>query len=106
MSLSIAHLYPTDDQVVLALCGSLDERAASHLRDAIDVEARRVPRPACIVVDLTEVDHVDPGGGGSLVAGNRSCALAGVRLAVRSPSPLVRGLLRAGAPDRPARARR
>jgi len=94
VTLSIAHLYPRDSEtVVLALRGMLDHRSASYLRAAIIAEAQRVPRPRSIVVDLTDVQHVDPAGVGSLVAGNRSCAVAGVGLAVRGTSPLVRALL-------------
>jgi anti-anti-sigma factor len=94
MTLSIAHSYPADGQVVLALRGTLDRPAATGLHAAITTETQRMPRPSCIVVDLHDVDHVDPAAVGSLVAGNRVCAVAGIHLAVRGPSPLVRGLLR------------
>ena len=94
MTLSIAHLYPLGStSVVLSLRGSLDGAAAPDLRTAITVEAGRVPRPGSIVVDLTGVDHVDGAGVSTLMVGNRLCAVLGVNLAVRGPSPLIRNLL-------------
>ncbi|BCB92033.1 STAS domain-containing protein [Phytohabitans suffuscus] len=94
MTLSIAHLHPLDGgPVVLALRGTLDHRTASHLRAAITAEAGRTPRPDAIVVDLTGVEQVDQAGVGSLVTGNHACAAAGVGLAVRGTSPLIRALL-------------
>ncbi|MGN9913423.1 STAS domain-containing protein [Phytohabitans sp. LJ34] len=94
MTLSIAHLYPHgSESVVLALRGTLDHHTAPHLRMAIIAEAERMPRPRSILVDLTDIEQVDPAGVGSLVAGNRSCAVAGIGLVVRGTSPLIRALL-------------
>jgi anti-anti-sigma factor len=94
VTLSIAHLHRYDSEsVVLALRGTLDHRTAPHLQVAISTEAQRVPRPRSIVVDLTGVEHVDPAGVATLVAENRTCAVAGVALAVRGSSPLIRALL-------------
>jgi anti-anti-sigma factor len=105
VTLSIAHLYPHgSESVVLALRGTLDHRTAPHLRMAISTEAERMPRPRSIVVDLTDIEQVDPAGVGSLVAGNRCCAVAGVGLAVRGTSPLIRALLQLQTSREPAPA--
>jgi anti-anti-sigma factor len=94
VTLSIAHLHPRDgDLVVLALHGTLDQQTARQLGAAITAETARTPRPRSIVVDLTDVERVDHAGVGCLVSGNRACAAAGVGLAVRGTSPLIRALL-------------
>ena len=94
MTLSIAHLYSHgSESVVLALRGTLDHRTAPYLQVAIITEAERMPRPRSIVVDLTGIAQVDPAAVRSLVAGNRCCAVAGVGLAIRGTSPLIRALL-------------
>lgn len=103
VTLSIAHLHPHDSgSVVLALRGTLDHHTAPSLQVAIKTEAERVPRPHSIVVDLTGVERVDQAGVSSLVAGNRSCAVAGIGLAVRGTSPLIRALLQLQAARGPA----
>jgi anti-anti-sigma factor len=93
MILTIVRLYPADDRVVLALRGDLDHRAVGGLRAAFIAEAGRVPPPSSIIVDLSDVGHVDTAGVGSLVAGYRLCTLTGIHIAVRGVSPLIRGLL-------------
>jgi anti-anti-sigma factor len=94
VTLSIAHLHPRDGElVVLALHGTLDQQTARQLGAAITAEAAPTPRPRSIVVDLTDVERVDQAGVGCLVSGNRACAAAGVGLAVRGTSPLIRALL-------------
>ncbi|MGN9913408.1 STAS domain-containing protein [Phytohabitans sp. LJ34] len=92
----MTHVYPADGQVVLALRGTLDQPAATGLHAAITTHAA----DTAAVVDLRDVEHVDPAAVDCLVAGNWVCAVAGIHLAVRGASPLVRGLLRLRASGR------
>jgi anti-anti-sigma factor len=93
MTLSIAYRYPDAMSVVVSLRGSLDDATGPDLSAALAAEASRIPPPRSIVVDLTDVDHIDATAVGTLMVSNRLCAVLGVDLAVRGPSRLIRNLL-------------
>jgi len=93
VTLSITWQHPSDQATVLILRGVIDYASAAQLRAAISAAAARQPQPPTIVVDLSGVEFIDDTGVGILVVGNRICRRIGIDLAVRNPSPLIRGLL-------------
>jgi len=76
---------------VLHPLGALDRHASPELREEI---GRTLSRgPAELVIDLSGVSGVDDAGLAVLVYACRAATAAHVKLALSSPSPLVRQLL-------------
>jgi len=76
---------------VVALCGKVENLAASELSAALNATIDR--HPTSVVLDLTELDFMGAAGMVAVADAEKRLATEGIKLTVRSPSALVSDLL-------------
>ena len=95
-SLTVGQLAP--DVICVGLSGELDISRALLLEQ--ELRAVESAQPACIVIDLSELDFVDSSGLARLMAARRRAERASWRLLVVQGSEVVQRLLSLSALDR------
>lgn len=80
--------------VQVALCGELDLATAPALRSCLGPLVKADPAPARLVLDLRDLDFVDASGISALLTIQRALAARGGELVLRSPSRLVRRVVK------------
>jgi anti-anti-sigma factor len=81
----------TDDEVTLTLEGELDLCSGARLAVRLADEGRL---GACVIVDLTELDFIDPAGMGVLQRASLWAGEEGWELTITGPRPNVSRVLR------------
>ena len=84
----------TGSTVSVALCGELDLATAEALRRCLAPLILSDPPPQRLVLDLGELAFLDASGISALLTAQRGLAARGGRLELRSPSRLVRRVVR------------
>ena len=84
----------TGSTVVVALSGELDLATAPQLRACLAPLVTGATAPDELVLDLSELTFLDASGISALLTVQRALAGRGGRLALRSPSRLVRRVVR------------
>lgn len=79
---------------VVVLVGELDLATAGGLRTRLATLAQADPPPSVVVLDLAGLDFVDASGISVLLSAQRALAGRGASLVLRSPSRMVRKVLR------------
>ena len=80
--------------VVVALSGELDLATSARLRSRLADVVQADPPPRRVVLDLSDLDFVDASGISVLLAAQRSLSSRGGELLLRSPSRLVRRVVK------------
>ena len=80
--------------VTVSVAGELDLATAGQLRSCLAPLVSSDPPPATLVLDLAELAFLDASGISALLAVQRRLAAHGGRVVLRSPSALVRRVLR------------
>lgn len=80
--------------VVVALSGELDLATAPRLRSCLAPIVTAQTAPMQLVLDLSELRFLDASGISALLTVQRALAARGGRLALRSPSRLVRRVVK------------
>lgn len=82
------------EAVTVSLCGELDLATAGQLRRCLAAVVQEDPAPRRLVLDLSDLTFVDASGISALLTVQRSLDARGGRLLLRSPSRLVRRVVR------------
>ena len=80
--------------VVVSLSGELDLATADRLRTRLQRVVAAEPAPASVVLDVSGLQFVDAAGIAVLLSAQRALAARGGRMSLRSPSRLVRRVVR------------
>ena len=80
--------------VSVAVCGELDLATAEALRRCLVPLVKADPPPARLVLDLSELAFLDASGVSALLTAQRALAARGGQLVLRSPSRLVRRVVK------------
>ena len=80
--------------VTVALCGELDLATASRLRSCLSPLVQQDPPPSRLVLDLRELTFLDASGISAMLQVQRALDRRGGELVLRSPSRLVRRVVK------------
>jgi anti-anti-sigma factor len=80
--------------VQVALCGELDLATAAALRSCLVPLVKQDPPPERLVLDLSDLTFLDASGISALLTVQRLFAARGGELVLRSPSRLVRRVVK------------
>jgi anti-sigma B factor antagonist len=89
-----ASISRADGAVVVALAGELDLATAAGLRRRLADVVRVDPPPAKVVLDLAQLGFVDASGISVLLSAQRALAARGGTMVLRSPSRLVKRVVK------------
>lgn len=89
-----ARVSRSGETAVVTLRGELDLATAGDLRDCLAPVVRSEPVPAQVVLDVADLTFLDASGISALLTVQRALAARGGRLVLRSPSSLVRRVVR------------